>query len=100
MTSNIPVALPQEVWQNSQLSLIAASGGAKINGKYYFVVGEQNDLVREDFVQTFKHTQRDRFYQVLSELGEDITLSKFKAALKKPKVKSQPDIQQKLFGDE
>jgi hypothetical protein len=97
MTSNIPVALPQDVWQHSQLSLVVASGGAKINGKYYFVVGEQNDLVREDFVQVFRHTQRNRFYQVLSELGEDITLSKFKAALKKPKVKHQPDIQQKLF---
>lgn len=75
-----PIAYPADIWLNSQLSVARYSGGIKINGSYYYIVGEEHDLVCKDFIPIFKKLGRTRFYETMALLPANATPTMFKEA--------------------
>jgi hypothetical protein len=58
------ILMTKEVWINSPFSFY---GGIHINGIRYTIMGSEEDLVNNEFVQYYRKLGRDRFIQVLEQ---------------------------------
>jgi hypothetical protein len=69
------ILIEKSVWLNSQLSVARFSGGIMFNGKYYNILGKEEDLVREDWEQVYIRLGRERIIEILMQ---GVTLSEAK----------------------
>jgi hypothetical protein len=54
------VIITKEYWLNSQLSIARFYGGIKIDGQSFIIVGNDKDLIREDWVKVYKKYGREK----------------------------------------
>lgn len=85
--SEFPAIMPAEFWMNSQLSVAKYSGGIRINGIEYVVVG--TDLIRKDWVPVYNKLGRDRTIGLIKN-GTSLEVAK-------QMIKIKDDNQLKLF---
>lgn len=87
-----PICISQEVWANSQFSIVRYYGSINIDGKDYIIVnkegkdifqlsaeaykagrkkaieeGEPCDLCRKDFIPLYRKLKREKFLNILKE---------------------------------
>ena len=112
---NLPIAMAEEYWANSQFSVARYTGSVWINGAVYVIVnkagatifelsspkskyyvgdenmaiepGEPCDLVRVEWVPIYKKLGRDKFIELIKQDG--ITLEKAKEQVKNIKKRIQ-----------
>lgn len=56
-----------DYWNNTQLSIAKYFGSVNLNGALYVIVGDENDLVRVDFVEVYKRVGRAKFLEVITD---------------------------------
>ena len=107
-----PVCMAEAFWKNTYLSIARLSGGVRFNGHQYLIVnkegkdlwectayanknglpmaimpGEPADLVRVDFIPTYKRLGREAFLEVLeaNQTASDKELKAIYKTIKKQK---------------
>ena len=105
-----PIAMSEEYWANSHLSIVRYYGSIQMNGEVYTIVnkegktvfeisatcegdkcippGEPCDLVAAPFIPIYRQLGRDKFLQMLKE-ENDLTLNKAKEWVKKHKSENK-----------
>ena len=71
----------EDFWRNSPLSIASHYGGARINGRFYYVLGDRHDLVREDWCKIYNSLGRER---TIGLIKSGISSKEIKQLLKKP----------------
>lgn len=61
------ILMTKEYWLNSQFSIVRFTGGMKLNGVEYWVVGEERDLIDSDFEKYYTKLGRDEFMRILEQ---------------------------------
>lgn len=61
------ILMTKEYWLNSQFSIARFTGGIKLNGVEYWVVGEECDLIDSDFEKYYTKLGRDEFMRILEQ---------------------------------
>ena len=101
-----PIAMSEEYWANSQLSIVRYYGRIQMNGEVYTIVnkegktvfelsatcegdkcippGEPCDLVANPFIHIYRELGRDNFLRMLRENNE-LTVNKAKEWVKRNK---------------
>lgn len=59
------ILMTKEYWLDSQFSIARFTGGIKLNGVEYWVVGEERDLIDSDFEKYYTKLGRDEFIRIL-----------------------------------
>lgn len=59
--------MAKEYWLNSQFSIARFTGGMKLNGVEYWVVGEERDLIDSDFEKYYTKLGRNEFMRILEQ---------------------------------
>ena len=76
--------MPAEFWMNSQLSIAKYSGGIKIDGVQYVVVG--TDLLRKDWIPVYTKLGRERTIGLIKN-GTSLKVAK-------EMIKAKDDVEQ------
>lgn len=61
------ILMAKEYWLNSQFSIARFTGGMKLNGVEYWVVGEERDLIDSDFEKYYTKLGRNEFMRILEQ---------------------------------
>ena len=78
------ILMPAEFWMNSQLSIAKYSGGIKIDGVQYVVVG--TDLLRKDWIPVYTKLGRERTIGLIKN-GTSLKVAK-------EMIKAKDDVEQ------
>ena len=84
------ILIERDVWLSSYLSVAKYYGGISLNGHEYSILGNMQDLVRDDWEGVYNRLGRDK---VIELLKNNVSLSEAKK-IKKEKKKID---EQKLF---
>jgi hypothetical protein len=69
----------EDFWRNSPLSIVSHYGGARIDGHFYYVLGDRHDLVREDWKEVYNRLGRERTIELINS---NVPLSEAKKLIK------------------
>ena len=61
------ILMTKEYWLDSQFSIARFTGGMKLNGVEYWVVGEERDLIDSDFEKYYTKLGRNEFMRILEQ---------------------------------
>ena len=81
--------MTKEYWLDSQFSIARFTGGMKLNGVGYRVVGEERDLIDSDFEKYYTKLGRDEFMRILEQnkhADKETVMRLMKEALKAKKT--------------
>lgn len=82
--------MTKEYWLNSQFSIARFTGGMKLNGEEYWVVGEERDLIDSDFEKYYTKLGRDEFIRIIEQNAGKDKESIMQAMKDALKAKKQP----------
>ena len=83
------ILMTKEYWLDSQFSIARFTGGIKLNGVEYWVVGEERDLIDSDFEKYYTKLGRDEFMRILEQnkhADKETVMRLMKEALKAKKT--------------
>ena len=83
------ILMTKEYWLNSQFSIARFTGGIKLNGVEYWVVGEERDLIDSDFEKYYTKLGRNEFMRILEQnkhTDKETVMRLMKEALKAKKT--------------
>ena len=84
------ILMTKEYWLNSQFSIARFTGGMKLNGEEYWVVGEERDLIDSDFEKYYTKLGRDEFIRIIEQNAGKDKESIMQAMKDALKAKKQP----------
>ena len=83
------ILMTKEYWLDSQFSIARFTGGMKLNGVEYWVVGEERDLIDSDFEKYYTKLGRNEFMCILEQnkhADKETVMRLMKEALKAKKT--------------
>ena len=84
------ILMTKEYWLDSQFSIARFTGGMKLNGVEYWVVGEERDLIDSDFEKYYTKLGRSEFIRILEQNAGKDKESIMQAMKDALKAKKQP----------